>query len=158
MEWTTNPDPHVAPLSDTAEIVANFWYVIDDQGFIYSLRIKLYVCQGPEEIKLNFLKSRAFCDYLVAKPFPVPERFSTRFQGYDGSETIKYPVIHHDNAAVLGGIDQLFYDGLDQMQQDLLAQMKMTIPDSPLIKVTALTLSEDGSLVPLDAIRGGGRD
>lgn len=156
MEWTTNPDSHVAPLSDTAEIAANLWYVIDDKGFIYSLRIKLYVCEGSDEQKLAFLKSRAFSDYLGARPFPVPDRFSTRFHSSDGTNS-KYPVIHHDDAVVLGGIDQLFYDGLDQMQEDLPAQTKLMIPESPLIKVTALTLNGDGRIIPLDAIRGSGQ-
>jgi hypothetical protein len=155
MEWITgtSADLHVEPISDTAEIVANLWYVMDDQGFIYSLRIKLYVCEGSEDDKLEFLKSRAFRDYLVARPFSVPKRFSTRFHARDGNET-KYPVVHHDNAVALAGIDQLFFDGLDEMQKDLPAQTKLTIPESPLIKVTALVNEGDGNIVPLDVIQG----
>lgn len=152
MDWTAGRGQDSAPLTNTAEIVANFWYVIDDDGFIYSLRIMLYVCEGSEEDKLAFLKSRAYCDYLVARPFPLPNRFSTRFVGNDGSET-KYPVIHHNNAVGLGGIDQLFWDGLDEMQRDLPAQTKMRISESPFIKVTALVDDGNGDIVPFDTVR-----
>lgn len=155
MEWTSQPrtTPQSARLPNSAEIVANLWYVMDNQGFIYSLRIKPYVCGGSDEEKLTFLISRAYLDYLVARPFSVPARFSTNFIQNDGSE-IKYAVIHHDSAIQLGGIDQLFFEGLDELQKDLLAQTEMKIPESPLIKVTALTVDENGRIIPVDAQRG----
>lgn len=155
MEWTNERQsiPQSAQLPETAEIVANLWYVMDHQGFIYSLRIKPYVCAGSDEEKLDFLKSRAYLDYLVARPFPVPRRFCTTFVESDGSETT-YAVIHHDDAVRLEGIDQLFFEGLDELQKDLPAQTEMKIPESPLIKVTALTVDENGKIIPNDALRG----
>ncbi|WP_298268552.1 hypothetical protein [Geobacter sp.] len=155
MKWTSQHDstPQSARLPDTAEIVANLWYVMDNQGFIYSLRIKPYVCGGSDEVKLAFLKSRAYLDYLIARPFSVPQRFCTTIVEGDGSETT-YAVIHHDDAIRLGGIDQLFFEGLDELQKDLPAQTELKIPESPLIKVTALTVDENGKIVPCDALRG----
>lgn len=153
MEWTNQrQSPQSAQLPETAEIVANLWYVMDHQGFICSLRIKPYVCGGSDEEKLDFLKSRAYLDYLIAHPFPVPSRFCTTFVEGDGSET-KYAIIHHDDAVRLGGIDQLFFDGLDEMQKELPVQTEMKIPESPLIKVTALTVDGNGKIVPCDALR-----
>jgi hypothetical protein len=67
-----------AALPEDAEICANLWYMIDNRGFIYGLRIKLYVCDGSEEEKLCFLRSRAYADYLVATPFPLPGAGSAR--------------------------------------------------------------------------------
>lgn len=155
MKWTnqTLSPAESARLPDSAEIVANLWYVMDNQGFIYSLRIKPYVCGGSDDEKLSFLKSRAYLDFLIARPFSVPSRFNTNFIEDDGSET-KYAVIHHDDAIRLGGIDQLFFEGLDELQKELPAQTKLSIPESPLIKVTALIVDDNGNIVPLDSQRG----
>lgn len=138
-------------LSESVEIIANLWYVMDDQGFIYSLRIKLYVCEGTDIEKLSFLKSRAYFDYLIGHPFTVPARFNTNFIDGNGSEA-KYAVIHHDVAISLGGIDQLFFDGLDELQKKLPTQTRLSIPESPLIKVTALVGEGNGNIVPLDVL------
>ena len=146
-------DRAAAILPPDAEIIANLWYVIDDKGFIYSLRIQLYVGEGTDEEKLAFLKTRAYRDYLVARPFPVPNRFRTKIiEVPDGQET-EYAVIHHDDAVRLGGIDQLFFEGLDILQKDLPAQTQLRIPESPMIKVTALIGDDNGQIVPHDAIR-----
>lgn len=155
MKWSAKPTvgrPE-ATLSGSAEICANLWYVIDDQGFIYSLRIKLYVCDSTEEEKKAFLLSRVYVDYLVARSFPVPERFGTTFITREGPGT-KYPVIHHDDALRTGGLDRLFYDAFNVMEKDLPAQTRLSIPESPLIRITALTGPVDGGdIVPLDSIR-----
>lgn len=153
MKWTnqTLSPAQSARLPESAEIVANLWYVMDDQGFIYSLRIKPYICGGSDDEKLSFLKSRAYLDYLVARPFSVPSRFNTNFIEDDGSET-KYAVIHHDDAIRLGGIDQLFFEGLDELQKGLPAQTNLSIPESPLIKVTALVVDGNGNIVPHDSL------
>jgi hypothetical protein len=139
------------PLDATAEIVANLWYVIDDQGFIYSLRIKLYICEGAEQEKLEFLRSRCYLDYLIARPFSVPKRFGTTFVGEE--ESIKYAVVHHDSMGPLGGIEQLFFEGLDTMETDLPMQTRLSIPESPLMKLTALALDSDGEIVPFDLLK-----
>lgn len=154
MEWTPQrtSSADAACLPDSAEIVANLWYLMDHQGFIYSLRIMLYVCEGSDDEKLTYLTSRAYRDYLVAHHFPVPKRFSARFVESDGTETA-YAVIHHDTAVTLGGLDQLFFDGLDYLQKQLPAQTELGIPESPLIKVTALIVDDNGRVVPVDSVR-----
>lgn len=82
MKFTTGPRTGAnAELPEGAEIVANLWYVMDDQGFIYSLRIALYVVGGSDEDKLALLASRACLDYPVARPFPIPDRYGTTFIG-----------------------------------------------------------------------------
>lgn len=138
---------------DSAEICCNLWYVVDDMGFIYSLRIKLYVCEGTEDEKNAFLLSRAYRDYLVARSFPVPDRFGTTFVSPEGSGT-KLAVVHHDNVERTTGIDQMFFDGFDEMQKALPAQTRLAIPEDPLIRITALTIHPvSGDVVPLDAVR-----
>jgi len=58
----------------TREVILNLWFVQDDEGFIYSLRVKPYVMEGEDSEKLNFLQQRAKLDYLIAESFPGPER------------------------------------------------------------------------------------
>lgn len=145
--------PSEARLKGSAEVCANLWYVVDEKGFVYSLRIKLYVCDSTEEEKEAFLLSRAYLDYLVARPFPVPERYGTTFITDEGRET-KYPVIHHDDAVLFGGLYRLFRDGLDTMEKDLPAQTRLAIPEPLLMRITALTNESDGGdIVPADAVR-----
>ena len=154
MEWAKAAPGSIKALPEDAEIVANLWYIIDHQGFIFSLRVMSYVATGTEQEKLSFLASRAYLDYLVARPFPIPERYGTTFVGDDGEHT-KYAVIHHDSTGAIGGVDQLFFDALDIVQSDLPTQTNLQIPESPLIKVTALHGGQDGTIIPVDALRGG---
>ena len=57
------------------EIILKLWYIGDEMGMIYSLRARAYVGTGSDGEKLAFLCSRAALDYLVAQPFPIPDRF-----------------------------------------------------------------------------------
>ena len=59
------------------EIILNLWYVHDNNGFIYSLRARCYVGSGADDEKLTLLRRFAQTDYLIAQPFPIPERFHT---------------------------------------------------------------------------------
>jgi hypothetical protein len=67
------------------EIIFNLWYVQDERGFIYSLRARAYIASGPESEKLTFLRTHADADYLIAKPFPVPELFHYSVRLDDGT-------------------------------------------------------------------------
>ena len=75
-----------------AEIILNLWYIHDDQGLIYSVRARAYVGIGTEEEKLAMLQQFANWDYLIAKPFPIPERFHTTL--VEGDEQQRMPVAH----------------------------------------------------------------
>ena len=74
------------------EIVLNLWYVRDEQGLIYSLRIRPYVCIGTDDSMLAFLKERASLDYQIAQPFPIPEAFHTTVM--EDGRNVKCPVAH----------------------------------------------------------------
>lgn len=74
------------------EIILNLWYVIDDEGLIYSLRARCYVHSGTDDEKLAFLQSVAETDYLVAQTFEIPERFHTTITNEHGSD--KLPGLH----------------------------------------------------------------
>jgi hypothetical protein len=63
------------PRMENAEIILNLWYIHDDTGIIYSLRARAYVGTGTDDEKLTMLDRLANVDYLIARPFPIPERF-----------------------------------------------------------------------------------
>ncbi len=57
------------------EIILNLWYVVDDLGYIYSLRARAYLGSGSDDEKLAMLQKYAKTDYLIAKAFPIPKQF-----------------------------------------------------------------------------------
>lgn len=71
------------------EIILSLWYIGDELGMIHSLRARAYIGTGSDEEKLAFLRSRAPIDYLVARPFPIAERFHTTL--VDGTEKRSSP-------------------------------------------------------------------
>src|SRR5438874_2011785 len=94
-----------------AEIVLNLWYVTDETGAIYSLRAHPYVAVGTEDEKLKFLRSRAELDYLIAAPFPVPERFHVNVKGIGSrGPTRKLAITVVSALDEIGGIGALFED------------------------------------------------
>jgi len=130
---------------DEPEIILNLWYVVDDLGAIYSLRSKCYVEVGDDEYKLNFLRSRATKDYLVAPPFPVPKAFHTALVGALRQElgVALLPALE-----LLGGPQVLFEDVYREMERRLPAQTKLSIGRRPLVCITPLLCSDNDELVP----------
>lgn len=156
MSYLLPPAPKVrrddAALPSSAEICANCWYFGDEEGWIYGLAIHLSVCAGTDEEKLAFLQSRAYLDYLVAQTFPLPKKFSTNFVERDGA-TKKIQTIHQSSLALYGGISELFFPWLDQLQEKLPSRCQIRIPESPLMAIHALTMDAQGRFIPLDAVR-----
>lgn len=154
MDWTrSNQDVSgEALLPESAEIVCACWYVHDVDGLIYSLRVQLYITTGTESDKQAFLESRAYRDYLVARVFSIPERFHLQVLGSGGSK-VTQPFAHLEALVSSGGLDQLFFDALTALNQDLPAQTRLEIPESPLLLIRALTVDAAGDIIPTDSLR-----
>lgn len=131
------------------EIIMNLWYVIDDEGLIYSLRARCYVHSGTDEEKLAFLKGHSETDYLIAQPFPVPEGFHVHLVGGDKEQQI--PVASYSAVRETVPFISLFEDAIQAMQKQLPAQTKLNIGSDPLVCVTALLGDENGNMRPLTA-------
>ena len=118
------------------EVVLNLWYVRDEEGIIYSLRIKAYVTEGSDEEKLAFLQERARLDYLLAEPFEIPERFHlTIGVGHDAKEM---PVAHVSMLKTLDTPIALFEDAIRTIESRFPAQSDLTVPRDPLVCSTPL--------------------
>lgn len=131
------------------EIILNLWYVIDDEGMIYSLRARCYVHSGTDEEKLAFLRSFAETDYLIAQPFSIPEEFHTNLVSEE--RTQKVPMASYAGIRAMGDFGSLFEDVFKTMGDQLPAQTKLRIGQQPMVCVTPLLGDEDGNMRPLTA-------
>jgi hypothetical protein len=121
---------------ENREIVLNLWYVCDEKGLIYSLRIKAYVTEGSHEGKLAFLQERAKFDYLVAEPFEVPKRYHIKIR--QGADFRKMPVAHVSMLNKLDSPMALFEDSINSIESRMPAQTELSIPEDPLVCTTPL--------------------
>jgi hypothetical protein len=128
-------------VTDHPEIILNLWYVHDDMGAIYSLRARAYVGYGSDEEKLALLKRFATTDYLIAQPFPIPERFQMTLGKTLG-------VAHASYLPAIGGVERLFEDVYVELEKQLPAQTKLSIGQKPLLCVTPLFGDDDGNIYP----------
>lgn len=129
---------------DEPEIIFNLWYVHDDQGFIYSLRARAYLGVGPESEKLALLKACADVDYLIAEPFPVPERFFAEVS----SQHERLPVAHVAIMKIPGQKIALWEDAIQQLEARLPSQTSLNIPKSPIVCITPLLGDDKGNILP----------
>ncbi|MFZ0774554.1 MAG: hypothetical protein WCA49_00570 [Candidatus Sulfotelmatobacter sp.] len=130
--------------SRSPEIILNLWYVHDEAGIIYSLRARAYVGFGSDKEKLALLQSYALVDYLIATPFPVPERFHTTVIEIEGSR--KMPVALKSAIEATVGPHSMFEDVFVKMEEQLPAQTKLSIGQKPLVCITPVLGQDDGTL------------
>ena len=121
----------------SAEITLNLWYVVDDLGFIYSLRVRAYVGQGSDDKKLEQLRSLASIDYLIARIFSIPKKYQLEGQ----------PIFHKSALDLMPTID-LFCEAIEALQADLPSQTPLNIPDKPLVCITPLLGNDNGNIRP----------
>lgn len=124
------------------EIILNLWYVLDDDGIIYSLRARAYVGQGSDDEKLELRRRFATIDYLVARPFPVPEAFHVTF----GESGTKMTVAYRPALNALGNPIAIFEEAIKILESDLPAQTKLEISARPLVCITTLVGDDDGNM------------
>ena len=133
---------------DNSEVILNLWYVMDENGFIYSLRVKAYVGTGSVAEKLEFLRQRSFLDYLIAEPFEIPKRFHVRI-GHD-SKTM--PIAQVAILRVLDSKIALFEDALKVIEGRFPSQSHIDIPQEPLVCTTPLVQNEQGIIEPTENV------
>ena len=138
---------------ENAEIILNVWYVYDDTGFIYSLRARCYVGSGSDEAKLALLRQFATIDYVIAQPFPVPERFHTTLVREGGVQE-RVAVVHVSDIEARGGPQVLFEEAFVALERQLPAQTSLEIGQQPLLCVTPLIGGDDGEIKPGFTRRG----
>ena len=124
----------------------NLWYVMDEEGIIYSLRAKAYIGSGSDEENIKFLQQRALLDYLVADPFEIPRRFHTEIM--NGRDSQIMPVVHVSILQTLDSPIALFEDALKMVESRFPAQSQLEIPQDPLVCTTSLMPNEWGVIEP----------
>lgn len=131
---------------DNKEVIVNLWYVMDEEGLIYSLRAKAYIGVGSDSEKLEFLQQRASLDYLVADPFEVPQKFY--IQILETSNSTIVPVAHVSMLETLDSPIALFEDALKVIENRFLAQSQLDVPQHPIVCTTPLMQNEQGVIEP----------
>jgi hypothetical protein len=127
---------------ENREVIVNLWYVRDEEGVIYSLRVKAYVGAGSDAEKLEFLQQRASLDYLVADPFEIPRRF--HIQIGIGHDSKVMPVAHISMLQTLDSPIAIFEDALKVIESRFPAQSQLGIPQDPLVCTTPLMQNKQG--------------
>jgi hypothetical protein len=123
------------------EVMFNLWFVHGGDGIIYSLRVRAYLALGTEDQSLKLLRHLASTDYLIARPFSIPESFHVSLNSGE-----KMPVA---STAVLNTLDTpiaIFEDAIKQMEKDFPAQSNVAVPAHPLVCVTPLLGDEQGNI------------
>lgn len=128
------------------EVVLNLWYVRDEEGIIYSLRVKAYLIEGTDEEKLAFLQERARLDYLIAEPFEIPERF--HLTTGVGRNAKRMPVAHVNMLETLDSRIALFEDAFKTIENRFPAQSDLNIPQDPVVCSTPLMQNKLGIIEP----------
>lgn len=127
-------------------MILNLWYVHDEEGFIYSLRVKAYVAEGSEEEKLQFLRDRAQFDYLIAESFPVP--FDYHINLVEGREERKLAVGHVSMLKMLVSRIALFEEAIKAVESRFSAQSNISVPENPVVCITPLAQNSEGTIEP----------
>jgi hypothetical protein len=128
------------------EVIVNVWYVRDEDGFVYSLRVKPYVFQGAREEKLAFLQERALLDYLIAEPFPIPEHLYYPY--LEDGEIKKIAVAHMSGLATLDSPVAPFEEAFKIIEDRFPAQSEIDIPQDPIVCGTPLMQDSMGVIRP----------
>jgi hypothetical protein len=128
------------------EVVLNLWYVLDEEGIIYSLRTKAYVMEGSDEEKLAFLQERARLDYLIAEPFEIPKRFHLTIGV--GQNAKRMPVVHVTMLERLDSPIALFEEAIKTIESRFPAQSNLSVPQDPLVCATPLMQNKFGIIQP----------
>lgn len=131
-------------LLENPEIIFNFWYVHDEQGFIYSLRARAYVGVGTDEEKVATLRDFAEIDYVIVRPYKIPERFYIEIQ--ENAERKKMPVTHVKILPQLDSPIALFEDAIKDIEANLPAQTKYEVSQNPIMCITPLLGDDDGEI------------
>jgi hypothetical protein len=128
------------------EIIFNLWYLKDEDGVIGSLRARAYITAGREEDKIALLKTSADVDYLIAKAFPIPERFHAQVRVGDESHVL--PCVFEQSLPVVGCPFPLYEDAIRQLESELPGQTKLPVKKTPLVCLTPLVMRPDGAIEP----------
>ena len=130
------------------EIILNLWYYVDeDQQFIFALAGRAYMANGTDEEKNALLKQLATTDYPLAIKLPTPDRYVTFYA--DKMRPCIAPVSELDDPAT-----ELFKEVYQAIEADLAKMAEdrdwplddYKIPVNPLFVMTALYQEDEGGV------------
>jgi len=145
----TAPDTLEAPEKEF-EIIFNGWFVHDRNGIIYNLYIRPYLGIGSDEEKVMFLQTYAQFDFLVAREFPIPDRFQISLDGESDEEIPSVSSMRMFKET--SDTRELFEDAMAETGACLPDLADLSVNEDALILVTPLFIDDNGHIVPADNI------
>jgi hypothetical protein len=127
------------------EIVLNLWFVQDSDGVIFSLRARAYVAFGSDDEKAEMLRRFAGIDYLIARPFPIPEAFHVLL----AESHTRMPVAYRQALDLMNGPLDIFEEAIQALNNGIPAQTELEVPHSPLVCITTLIGDDAGRVQPV---------
>jgi len=105
---------------------------------------------GSDDEKMRMLQTCASTDYLIARVFPLPPSFATKFVGPSGTETTMavMPAATLDSNGGPVTVGQVFDEAFKALEAEIPAQTKLKVPDRPLVCVTPLLGDDQWNIRP----------
>ncbi len=122
------------------EIIINLWYVMNEVGFIYEVRGRMYIVEGSDENKLKYLHQYTHTDFMISPSYTLPKSIKTNI----GDET--YNIVHYNDMKLSGGESILFEDLFNEMEKSIPSDTLLKFPENPLTVITPLSKDENGKL------------
>lgn len=137
-----------------AELIFNLWGLYDaSTGTVYALSGRAYNVAGTDREKLDFLKRVARTDYVLAKRYPVPERFGIVYpDGQEQKGVTHLNTLYQPEAQIFEGVFQQIeaeLPPLPRFSDDDFIEVPQTIPQDPLCVTTVLYEDEAGNIRPI---------
>jgi hypothetical protein len=102
---------------------------------------------GSEEENLALLRKFATTDYLIARPFTIPERFHV-VQKTIGGSSKRFAIASTLAFKMEDSFIALFEEAMLEMEKAFPAQSKIKVSECPLVCITPLAGDEDGNIKP----------
>ncbi len=129
------------------EIAINLWYVVDTDNFIFLLKAKMYLVDGSDEEKLDFLASRSLLDFEIAKDYLIQPHFEYVV------DRGMYLAIPNGIQMNMGGDIDLFIDIMEELNKEISSLSPYKVPDQPLVCITPLRLNSEKLVKPYDDMK-----
>ena len=130
------------------EIILNLWYYVDEeQQFIFALAGRAYIANGSDEEKTALLKQLAATDYPLAFKLPTPDRYVTFYAGKMRPGIAHATELDDPATQLFEEVYQAIEADLAKMAEERNCPMEdYKIPDNPLFVMTALYQEDEGGV------------
>lgn len=139
------------------ELTANVWPVVDDSGLVLRYLMRAYAMEAPDDVIGRTLLALAKTDFLMARAFPIPERFEIATEHGTMPSCVVLADFHEYQAVIIApGLAELEkgFAKLQGISVDTPNSTPMGLnsiprfPNEPYLVTTTLVETAAGRLIP----------